>query len=169
MGVLVTVVDDRDIVGWAASATRILEIPMTSAADMVAKIIGRLSSRWLALSNRKMSRLNILDHGNGSGIQIGDDWITAATFGTFSPTLARLTPYFDDDAFVHLQHCEAAKNVSLMEHLADLWRVPIVGGKGFTNPVYRFNTGNYLRVYPAPSGGGHRRAADTFFWGPANQ
>jgi hypothetical protein len=169
MGVLVTVVDDRSFAGWAASATRILEIPVTSASDMVAKIIARLTSRLLMFSNRKMSRLNILDHGNDSEIEIGDDVITAATFCRFSPTLAPLTRYFDDDAFVHLQHCEAAKNVSLMEHLADLWRVPIVGGRGLTNPVYRMNTGNYLRVYPAPSGGGTRPAADTFFWGPSNQ
>lgn len=165
----VTVVDDRKLAGWLAGAARVLERPMTSVADMVAKIIGGLSSRLLMFSNRKMSRLNTLDHGNARGIQIGDERITAATFGTFAPTPAPLTPFFDDDAFVHLQHCEAAQNVSLMENLADLWRVPIVGGTGLTNPIYRLNTGNFLRVYPAPSGGGQRRTADMFFRWPANQ
>jgi hypothetical protein len=33
MGALVTIIDERDLVGWAASATRVGELTMTSASD----------------------------------------------------------------------------------------------------------------------------------------
>jgi hypothetical protein len=169
MGAHVTIIDERDHVGWAASATRVGELTMTSVANMVDNIIGHLSAWWRPSFMKKMRRLNILDHGNASGMEIGDDWVTAASFGTYSPTLGRLCGYFHQGAFVHLQHCEVGQNIGLMTQLADLWQVPVVAGRGFTNPVYRFNTGNYVRVYPLRPGTRLRPAADTFFWGPDEQ
>jgi hypothetical protein len=174
MGAHVTIIDERDHVGWAASATRIGELTMTGVGDMVSTIITHLSRSWRPRWLRTMRRLNVLDHGNASGIEIGSDWVTTATFSTYAPTLALLRPYFDTGTgpfgpFAHLQHCEAAMNVALMEQFADIWGVPIVGGRGLTNPVYRANTGNYVRVYPRPASGGSRRSPDTFFWGPDEQ
>ena len=169
MGAHVTIVDERDIVGWLASATRVGELSMTSASDMVAKIIAHLSASWRPGFLRKMRRLNILDHGSASGMQIGDDWVTAASFGTFAPTLAPLRPYFEEDAFVHLQHCDIGQNIGLMTQLADLWQVPILAGRGATNPVYRFNTGNYVKVHPIRPGTRLRPATETYFLGPGEQ
>jgi hypothetical protein len=121
-----------------------------------------------APGSTRMSRLNILDHGNSTGIQIGTDWITTASFPAFQPTLSRLSGKFDSGGFAHLQHCEAGMNIGLMEMFADTFGVPIVAGRGLQNPVYRMNLGNFVRVYPAGSSGSRRRS-DLFFWGPSGQ
>ena len=189
MGISVTVIDDSDHVGFAASMMRTGEMYMSSVADMVSKVLRHLKNysapaspheinayamSWgrVPLPSQKkgarMSRLNILDHGNSSGVEIGGDWINTGSFGRFQPELARLSPEFDNDAFVHLQHCNAGMNIALLEMFADTFSVPVVAGRGRQNPVYRFNTGNFVRVYPATAGGSRRRN-DTFFWGPSGQ
>lgn len=167
MGIKVTIVDDSEHVGFAASATRVGELYMTSVADMVSKILAHLAS-YASKGSTKMSRLNILDHGNATGIEIGTDWVTTANFSSFQPVLAQMSGCFDKDGFTHLQHCEAGANLRLMEMFADALRVPILAGRGLQNPVLRFNLGNFVRVYPAgPTGS--RRENDTFFWGPSDQ
>jgi hypothetical protein len=190
VGISVTIIDDSDYVGFAASAMRIGELYMTSVDDMVKQVLDHLDS-WRpnvggdvlayahshgrvpipalpAKGSVKMSRLNILDHGNAKGLQIGNDRVRVDTFSKFEPTLARLAPRFDTDAFAHLQHCDAAQNLRLMELFADAFGVPVVAGRGVTNPVLRFNTGNFARVYPGGRGG-TRKQNDTFFWGPSGQ
>ena len=191
MGISVTIIDDSDHVGYAASATRVGELYMTGVGDMVTKILAHLSSYTPPVSSHailahamshgrvpmptppaqgttKMSRLNILDHGNSSGVEIGTDWVTTGSFPTYQPTLVRLAGKFDNGGFAHLQHCEAGMNLRLMEMFADTFGVPVVAGRGLQNPVYRLNLGNFVRVYPAgPTG--TRKANDTFFWGPSGQ
>jgi hypothetical protein len=191
MGISVTIIDDSDRVGYAASMTRAGELYMTSVTDMVTKVLAYLASYSPPVSphaitayamshgrvplptppapgTTKMSRLNVLDHGNSSGVEIGTDWVTTASFATYQPTLARLAPKFDTGAFGHLQHCEAGMNLRLMEMFADTFGVPVVAGRGYQNPLYRLNTGNFVRVYPVgPTG--TRPPSDTFFWGPSGQ
>lgn len=190
MSVTVTIIDDSDRVGIAAAVTRASELYMTSVADMVAKVLAFLASYTPAPSSNsflvhamshgrvpmpvtpapgttKMSKLNILDHGNTAGLEIGTDWVSTASFAGFQREFARLTPKFETDAYVHLQHCEAGMNMRLMEMFADTFGVPVVGGRGLTNPVYRANTGNYVRVHPTRAGS--RAPHDTFFWGPWGQ
>lgn len=172
MGIEVTVIDDSDHVGWAASATRAGELYMTNVRTMVDRVLRHLAasapySRTCGPgtpTSASMSRLNILDHGNTTGVEIGTDWITTGTFGTFRGDLARLSGNFDASGFVHLQHCEAGMNLPLLELFADTVGVPIVAGRGLHNPVYRANFGYYVRVYP--TAGGTRRGSDTFFWRP---
>jgi hypothetical protein len=191
MGVSVTIIDDSEIVGYLASATRTGELYMTSVSDMVTKILTYLASYTpppspMSLTihaqsygrvplpptpvpgSTKMSRLNILDHGCATGLEIGSDWISTASFAGFQPELARLAPKFDAGGFAHLQHCEAGMNLALLEMFADTFGVPVVAGRGVQNPVYRFNLGNFVRVYPKPARG-VRPANDTFFWGPSGQ
>ena len=191
MGVVVTIIDDSDRVGTAAAVMRAGELYMTSVADMVAKVLAYLATYTPAPSpnsllvnamswgrvpvpatpapgTTKMSKLNILDHGNSSGLEIGTDWVSMSSFGGFRPQLSRLAPYFETTGYVHLQHCEAGLNMRLLEVFADTFDVPVVAGRGLTNPVYRANTGNYVRVYPMRIGGS-RQASDTFFWGPTGQ
>lgn len=191
MGVIVTVIDDSDRVGIAASVTRIGELYMTSVANMVANVLGflatytppprspadvlayslshgRLSAPPMpAAGTTKMSKLNVLDHGNTSGLEIGTDWVSTGSFARFQSEFARLTPKFESGAYVHLAHCEAGMNIRLMEMFADTFGVPVVAGRGLTHAVFRANTGNYVRVYPARAGS--RPASDTFFWGPSSQ
>jgi hypothetical protein len=136
MGMEITVIDDSDIVGWMASATRFGEVYMTNVTSMVSNVLMRLGSNTI-------DRLNILDHGNSSGIEIGTDWITPRSLPTFVPTLTRLRSKFSTGGFVHLQHCNVGSNHALLCELSRVFGVPVVAGTGKHNPVYRFNLGHY--------------------------
>jgi hypothetical protein len=154
MDVEITVVDDSDIVGWLASATREGEIYMTNVQSMVdnifraLRVYTRTCNPAAGTPYNKMSRLNILDHGNSTSIQIGSDRVSVGTLPTFRPTLALLAGNFSTSGFVHLQHCDAGQNRPLLLSLAQIFRVPVYAGTGAHNPVYRFNRGGYVRANP---------------------
>lgn len=141
MGENITVIDDSDIVGWASSATRVGEIYMTSVATMVKNVKKEIR-------NKKISRLNILDHGNSKGFQIGGDWVSVKTLPLYAPELEKLKPLFEEKGFVHFQHCYIGQNRTLMLSLAKLFGVSVYAGTGKHNPVYRFNFGDYVRADP---------------------
>jgi hypothetical protein len=192
MGVTVTAIDNSDYAGRSAAFAHIGELCMTGVADMVAQVLEYLASfphaadpdstlvpaaAYSRVSKRaipipglaepvtaKMSRLTIIDHGNLGGLDIGTDSITTASFAKFRSELIKLAPKFEADGFVHLQHCFAATNLTLMTMFADAFDVPVVGGEDLSYPYVRLNLGNYVRVYPLR--GGSRQASDTFFWGP---
>ena len=148
----ITVIDDSDIVGWMASATREGEIYMQDVASMVRNVLAALVPYRRVCapgqSNLKMNRLNILDHGNDNGLEIGSDWITPRTVRRHEPELAKLNGNFAARGFVHLQHCNVGSNRSLMCELARIFGVDVYAGTGKHNPVYRFNTGSYIRATP---------------------
>lgn len=152
----ITVVDDSDIVGWLASATRIGEVYMSNVGSMVNNILRALRvytySRVCTPNDRivynRMSRLNILDHGNASSLQIGSDWIDTTSLSAFRVTLAILSGNFAPNGFVHLQHCNIGQDRVLMLELARTFGVPVYAGTGKQNPIYRFNTGDYVRADP---------------------
>jgi hypothetical protein len=153
MDVEITVIDDSDIVGWSASATREGEVYMDDVESMVSNILRALrvyarTCNPLVSPYNRMSRLNILDHGNSSTIQIGSDGVSIATLPKFKATLALLAGKFSDSGFVHLQHCDAGQNRPLLLELAKTFGVPVYAGTGAHNPVYRFNTGQYVRADP---------------------
>jgi hypothetical protein len=129
----VTVIDQSDLTGWMASATRLGEISIVSTQDMVQKVLYHIGSS-------KMTRLNILDHGNPLGLEIGYDWITLITLPGYEPILSQLKGHFAQNGFVHLQHCQLGRNELLLRRLADIMNVLICAGTGNHNPVYRFNT-----------------------------
>jgi hypothetical protein len=139
----VTVVDDEGVVGWAASATRFGEVYMTDVNSMVRNVRQKAGE-----NQQNITRLNILDHGNPNGIQIGNDWITLANVRNFVPQLSRLRSSFASGGFVHIQHCEAGQNLDLMRQLAAAFGVPVYAGTGAHNPVYRINLGEYVRCNP---------------------
>lgn len=175
MPIEVTVVDVGTVTHWVAAATRIGEIEMTTVQTMVDNVIAHLARNpepapFAPPPNpgarpARLSRLNVLDHGNDTEIEIGTDVVDTGSFPRFRAVLARLTPHFAPGAFAHLQHCDVGQNIRLMQMFADCWRVPIVGGAKVDNPVYRFNWGNYVRVHPARPDGS-RPPPDTFFWRP---
>lgn len=138
----ITVVGVGDIVNFAAGATRINEIYMDDVQSMVVRVKSKLGETG------RISRLNILDHGNPTGVRIGRDHITNDNFKEFEPVLSCLSPYFAEDGFAHLQHCEIGQNSSLLIKFAKCFGVPIYAGTGAHNPVYRFNFGEYVKCLP---------------------
>jgi len=152
MGIEITVIDDSDYVGWSASAVRENEIYMVSVPSMVANVIAalRVYSRVCTpvVQYNKISRLNILDHGNEDGIEIGEDWVTMGSLSRYEASLKQLRGRFDAGGFVHVQHCHAGKNRSLIVALARLWNAPVYAGTGYHNPLYRINFGDYVRAEP---------------------
>jgi len=154
MNIEVTVINDSHIVGYLASVFREGEIYMKDVSSMVSNVLSalRAASRTCSVASaqyvHQLSRLNILDHGNPSGIQIGADWVDATTLPTFAPTLSRLAGHFSSIGFVHLQHCQVGQNQALMTGLAKTFGVSVYAGTGSQNPVYRFNFGDYVRADP---------------------
>ncbi|MEO1018535.1 MAG: hypothetical protein AAFY56_12715, partial [Pseudomonadota bacterium] len=142
-GIEITVIDDRDIVGFAASATRIEELYMTNVENMADRVLRKVNSMPF-----KVRRLNILDHGNKDGMEIGDDWITIETLPNYARHFRRLRGIFHRKGFVHFQHCDVGSNLPLLVALSDLVGVPVYAGTGAHNPVYRFNKGQYNRCVP---------------------
>ena len=137
-------IDDSDIVGWFASLARLNELYMKDVRSMVDAVIRRCTS----VKGATIRRLDILDHGNSDGIQIGTDWITMATVAPFDGLFRQLARLFASTGFVHLQHCEAGQNHALLGHFSKLFGVPVYAGTGAHNPVYRFNFGKYERCVP---------------------
>lgn len=139
-----TVIDTSDHVGWAAAATRMGELEMSSAAGMVQSVLRHCQGP----PAHRISRLNILDHGNENGLQLGNDWITMQNIDQYAATLGQLRGHFGPGGSVHLQHCRVGQNHPLMRRLAEIWGVPVYAGTGLQNPVYRVNTGDYERCDP---------------------
>lgn len=119
------------------------DVTMTSISTMVANVLRFLGSR-------SMHRLNVMDHGNQNGVEIGDDWLaSAADVAPHAGTLGRLRSHFAGGAFVHMQNCEAGQNHALICALAAAFGVPVYAGTGYHNPIYGFNTGDYVRCDPS--------------------
>ena len=137
----VSVIDDSDLIGWIAGLTRIGEVYMTNVQTMVDNVLTEIGQR-------NMSRLNILDHGNENRIQIGNDRITPANVGIYTPNLQRLQGHFSANGFVHLQHCDIGQNQALICALAAAFGVPVYAGTGKEKMLFRFNTGDYVRCDP---------------------
>jgi hypothetical protein len=140
----ITIIDGSDHVGWAAGATRVGELYMTNVKTMVDKIIVEMKNH----PNDKISRLNILDHGNKNGIQIGKDWVDVNNLKEYLVFLNKLKPYFKKSSFVHLQHCNIGQNIKFVSELSKALGVAVYAGTGKHNPVYRFNTGVYVKCLP---------------------
>jgi hypothetical protein len=151
--ITVTVVDESDWTGWVASATRFGEHAMTNVQTMVDVVIA-------ASATRKIARLNILDHGNSDGFEVGTDWVTLNSLSRYSDKLGQLRGRFAEGGYVHLQGCNVGMNLVLLQRMADLWNVKVVAGTGLQNPVYRVNTGRFVECVP---NGPCRRSSDQ--WG----
>jgi hypothetical protein len=135
--------------GWVASAVREGEAYMTDVQSMVDNVIAatRLYLRVCTPGQAEyelISRLNIIDHGNPDGIYIGDDYISMQNIEEFAPNLGRLRGHFEKNGFVHLQQCDVGQNLPLLQRMANIWQARVYAGTGAHNPVYRFNTGDYV-------------------------
>lgn len=121
---------------------------ITSVHDMVDGALARLGVFARVDDSPRISRLNIVDHGNPSSMQIGDDRMSDRNYLSFLTDLSRLRPHFSGDGFVHLQHCKIGNNQMLLCGLARIFNVPVYAGQGLENQIYRFNLGDYVRADP---------------------
>lgn len=143
----ITVIDGSDHVGWLAGATRTGEIYMSDVSSMVVNVISKVHRSGFPKTT--IHRLNILDHGDDSGVEIGSDWIDTSTFKRFEPSLMLLRFFFSRSGFVHLQHCNVGSNHTLLTMFARAFGVNVYAGTGAHNPLYRFNLGEYDRCSPS--------------------
>jgi hypothetical protein len=137
----ITVIDDNSVSGWVQSVFRIGEIYMTDVDSMVRNVINATQSTLI-------DRLNIIDHGDRDGIEIGGDWIDDTNLSEYAEKLRRLAGYFAPTGFVHLQHCSVGQNRTLLLALARIWGVSVYAGTGYENANFRFNVGDYVRADP---------------------
>ncbi len=118
------------------------DVTMTDTASMATNVLG-------FLRGRKMQRLNVMDHGNKDGLEIGDDWLkNPADVVSHSGDLKRIGSSFSSGAFVHMQNCHAGQNRGLICALANAFGVPVFAGTGLHNPLLNLNFGDYVRCEP---------------------
>jgi hypothetical protein len=141
VGCEITVVDNSKLSGWLRSVFSSGVVNMRDVKSMVRNVL-------LATKLQEIDRLNIVDHGDEDGIQIGSDYVSDLTLTKFKEELRRLTSFFSDDGFVHLQHCQAGEDRVLLLELAKVWNVSVYAGTGYEQGVFRFNTGYYVRADP---------------------
>jgi hypothetical protein len=127
-----------------------VDAPMVSVRTMVDNVLAGVRR-----SGEQVSRLNIRDHGDSSGIQIGDDVVAVSNLQQYAHELGRLRDVLAPGAVVHLQHCEAAQNPALLVALARIWDVPVWAGAGYDTATtlgsplnVPLNTGAYARAFP---------------------
>jgi hypothetical protein len=119
------------------------DVKMTNVASMVTNVI-------TFLNGRRMLRLNIMDHGNENGLEIGNDWLaSSADVARYSGVLGRLRSHFAPGAIVHMQNCHTGQNRTLICALARAFGTPVYAGTGSHNPVLGFNFGDYVRCDPS--------------------
>jgi hypothetical protein len=118
------------------------EATMTSAATMVDNVIAKLGQ------GNHMDILRIVDHGNRSGLQLGDDWINSTSFARHARKLQELTPHFANSGVAHFVGCLIGNNVGLMHQFAVTWGVTVYGGTGLTNG-FEVNGGQWVSVDPS--------------------
>lgn len=135
----VTVIDKSDVTGWLAALVRFFDaVYMESAESMVSNVVHEAG-------NDKIIRLNILDHGNSDGFQLGNDFVTLDSLARFETALGRLRGRFAPGGFIHLQHCDVGQNYPLLVRISRITGVPVYAGTGAHNPLYRINFGHYVR------------------------
>jgi hypothetical protein len=118
------------------------DVTMTNIPSMVNNVIAYLRGR-------SMDRLNVMDHGNETGVEIGDDWLsTPADVAPHASTLGRLQSTFTGNGFVHMQNCNAGQDQSLICALSGAFGAPVYAGTGAHNPLLDFNFGDYVRCEP---------------------
>lgn len=140
--ITITVIDESDFTGWMESATRLGEHEMTDVDSLVRVVVQ-------AAGTKKIGRLNIFDHGNPQGFEIGTDWITRQTLPRFSARLGTFRGMFAPSGYVFIGACEVGQNRPLLQDLADLWGIKVVSGTGKQNNVYRMNVGTYVECAPS--------------------
>lgn len=114
---------------------------MRDVGSMVHAVLTRLGKA-------KLSRLNIIDHGNERGFELGDDLVTADNIGQHARQLGKLRGRFTADGFVHLQHCKVGQDRLLLTMLSSIVGVRVYAGTGFDLPG--MNLGTYTSCQ-APS------------------
>lgn len=141
MAIDITAVDTSDVVGFLAAATRFGEVEFTDVRSLVSGVRARAGAATLR-------RLNICDHGNALGLELGTDWITLSSLPHYKQLLSQLSCSFTPGGFVHLQHCDVGQNHALLCAISAIFGVPVYAGTGAHNAVYRFNFGRYERCVP---------------------
>jgi hypothetical protein len=116
---------------------------MHNAQHMVTTVIAQADGS-------KIHRLNIHDHGNSQGGWFGKDYITTDNFPAYAPYLAKLFPYFTNNAKIVLGHCEIGQNKDLLRMFALTFGKTVYAGTGLdAGTPYNFNTGDYVGCRPS--------------------
>ena len=111
---------------WAQPAAGRGEIIMTGVAQMVAAVLRRIAAGTPAA--RRISLLNIHDHGTPRSFNIGEEEVTLATLPQRAADFARLRPHFAPGGVVRLGHPGIARHPALVQGLALLLAVPVYAG-----------------------------------------
>src|SRR5215467_11552322 len=117
----ITVIDPTGALGWFDGFFRLGELEMSDVKSMVAAVMGRILK-----TQTDIRGLRVLDHGNATGCEFGNDFVTTANFFSFYNEFSQLRGAFCPyNGFAQMQHCLAGQNTPLLLMFAQLWRVPV--------------------------------------------
>lgn len=132
----ITVVDfgqNANLYNWREVLTHIGEIEAQSVDQMVDDVIAEVGDP----ATDCISRLTLVGHGSPGNVSVGDGtgWTAEGNIsrGNFRPSIARLTPYFCDDASVVLYACNVGRGATGMrfiQSLSDFWQVAVAAPTG---------------------------------------
>ena len=137
--------DHPDVVMWIDSALTPRDVPITSVADMVFKLVGRFGTK--AGRSDRIGELRIVGHGNEYGQYIGSDWIDHSTIGKFLPQFSKLIGVFGQNGLITLGGCLVGRNGSLLLKLSDMTNVPVRAFTASQRPLVPGDEGNETRCY----------------------
>jgi hypothetical protein len=102
-----------DVVMAISRALHPTGLGIMNVGDMVDKI---LRQKGLISGTSVIKTLNIIGHGNKSGMYLGADWVDDSTFPNFQTPLSSLARYFSNegDAVVALGGCKVGRNQKLL-------------------------------------------------------
>ena len=118
---IINCVDTSDPAGWIASCN--LDSPISISGKDTAGMVDLVLKR---AGSKKISRLNIMDHGTPHSIQIGNERITSGAFASTHPMLKskvqkeleRLKGHFTPNGSVFLMQCNSGQDQSLIRGFA---------------------------------------------------
>lgn len=149
---IITAIDTSDTAGWLARWFPAI-IPRGTIVDMRMKPPERTIQEIILRSKgQKISRLNIIDHGNKNALQMGETVIDADNFSYHRSAFSRLKGRFEPEGFIHLLHCEVGWAFELLEKIASTTGVTVYGGRSLTQAAGLQNLGGLHGVFP--NGGG---------------
>jgi hypothetical protein len=121
-------------------------IMVESPADMATKVADKSEEE-----KDLVQRLNIVGHGNASGIQIGAHFVEKSNIKNYEADLRSLRKVMSRESLIHLQGCTVGQNKQLCVMLAQMAGVPVYAATQAENALLSFNFGGYIKAYPGGS------------------
>lgn len=124
-----------DLALWAAEATSIGEINVTSIEDLVSQVSQKVGAG-------KLEKLTIIGHGSETSFTVGKTEVAEVS----KKIWGKLKQYFSKNGFIEIEACYVGNAKTLLKLIAQMTGVPVYAYTGYVNPITGIGTGNLVVV-----------------------